>query len=931
MNQKNSNPPLMGAASIRERLLQRIFPERQYRQQYAEFLVYQHRSFDVKGLTTQGVYTLELAQVFVDLGLAPQAPDQASADPIRQMPTALRKGRHGVWDFLLAEQKRGETIVILGPPGSGKTTLLKHLAISLAAPEPDETITNGYDQLPILLFLRNHADDIMQDRNFTIETAVQQLLQKWSIDVPADWFRSQLANGEALIMLDGLDEVADATTRRHVVAWVEQQMKRYAKNQFVVTSRPFGYRSNPLQKAVVLEAQPFTMEQVEQFVHNWYLANEIMSAQRDDPGVRMEARQGAEDLLWRLRRAHVLLDMAVNPLLLTMIATVHRYRSSLPGRRVELYAEISEVFLGKRQQARGMLFDLTPAQKQRVLQPLAYYMMNRQQREIPLAHAVEVVKEPLQRVSPQTDGAAFLRMIVNFSGLLVEREAGTYSFAHLTFQEYLAAAHVQDQRLENELVAKVDDTWWHETIRLYAAQVDASNIIRACLSSRTPSVQALTLAMECLEEAREVHAELRNIFDRLARSVDHPNHEVRRISSEVRLALRTRRMLRVDEDRYVDGSLVSHAEYQLFLDNARAEDRYHQPDHWTGYEFAAQQGRQPVVGIRPLDAVAFCEWLTKKDQGEWQYRLPRSNELPVISANGQNEETAKAFGYWFSSGRGIESTQFDFAAHEGGVEQLQRQVEESFLDDWHLHRQLAYQKQARRLVLKRARDRAFMLLDLDRNLNVSRLQSPDIVRDFSVACDRGIRARAQTVEHALRYTIKRVQNPNLEQARGVDLDGVHQLGQRLAEEMDHAQHLGAAPEQARALMRSLDAAHAHSQNREVVMHQELLRALTTALEKANSLVLTLGQAYSQARKRVRATAVWHISELLSQLDRQGGAQILQSRRQTQQLLGAYIDLYLDFVILEARINGRMPAFEGIHLVKERKPPVAAVEKSSRGR
>ncbi|MCA9931692.1 MAG: hypothetical protein KC419_24585, partial [Anaerolineales bacterium] len=127
---------------------------------------------------------------------------------------------------------------------------------------------------------------------------------------------------------------------------------------------------------------PFSIMQVEQFVHRWYLANEIMSAQREDPGVQMEARSGAEDLLMRLRRAHVLLDMAVNPLLLTMIATVHRYRSSLPGRRVELYAEICEVFLGKRQQARGLAFDLTPAQKQRVLQPLAYHMMHEKQREI---------------------------------------------------------------------------------------------------------------------------------------------------------------------------------------------------------------------------------------------------------------------------------------------------------------------------------------------------------------------------------------------------------------------------------------------------------------------------------------------------------------------------------------------------------------------
>jgi hypothetical protein len=66
---------------------------------------------------------------------------------------------------------------------------------------------------------------------------------------------------------------------------------------------------------------------------------------------------------------------------------------------LELYAEICEVFLGKRQQARGLELDMTPAQKQRVLQPLAYAMMTHQQREIPLAEAVDVIREPLARVS----------------------------------------------------------------------------------------------------------------------------------------------------------------------------------------------------------------------------------------------------------------------------------------------------------------------------------------------------------------------------------------------------------------------------------------------------------------------------------------------------------------------------------------------------
>ena len=51
-------------------------PEKAYRQH----LIYRHRDFDVKGLSTQGIYTLELEQVFVELSIAPQPPPYLPPD-----------------------------------------------------------------------------------------------------------------------------------------------------------------------------------------------------------------------------------------------------------------------------------------------------------------------------------------------------------------------------------------------------------------------------------------------------------------------------------------------------------------------------------------------------------------------------------------------------------------------------------------------------------------------------------------------------------------------------------------------------------------------------------------------------------------------------------------------------------------------------------
>ena len=47
-------------------------------------------------------------------------------------------------------------------------------------------------------------------------------------------------------------------------------------------------------------------------------------------------------------------ELAINPLMLTVIALVHRDRVQLPERRAELYAEAVEVLLGKWDEARGV-------------------------------------------------------------------------------------------------------------------------------------------------------------------------------------------------------------------------------------------------------------------------------------------------------------------------------------------------------------------------------------------------------------------------------------------------------------------------------------------------------------------------------------------------------------------------------------------------
>ena len=630
-----------------------------YQKQYCQYLIYQHRDFDVKGLTTQGTFTLELDQVFVELSVDPTPLHALSSNPI-PIPQVLSQGNHAIWEYLASPALANQHFAIIGPPGSGKTTLLKHIVLSLVVDHNRRRPHTRLPQtLPILLFLRDHADAIVkaagEQQEFSLEDALHAHLKQWEQpEPPAGWVKRQLVKGRCLILLDGLDEVANVEVRKKIVAWVQRQMVAYGKNRFIVTSRPFGYRDNPLNGVTVLEVRPFTDEQVNAFIQRWYLANEIMSKQKDDPGVRMRARAGAKELLQRLRNIPAIYALAVNPLLLTMIATVHRYRGRLPGQRVALYAEICEVFLGKRQEARGQQLELSSAQMQLVLQPLAYHLMCEGKREISLAEANSVIEETLKTVSHTMDTITFLKQVENISGLLLEREHDIYSFAHLTFQEYLAAVHIHRENQEALLVALINFTWWHETIRLYCAIADATAIIRACFSNKLLVIPTLVLAIECSQECLSIASDVKEQLDSLIEEGIEDNDPQRQhIFADALLARRLHPMVPFDEDTYIDTSFITCAEYQIFLDERRAQGHYHRPDHWMTHRFAQGQGRLPVLGARSSDAVIFCAWLTERERGLWRYRLPKIDEWEKLSNERITTNFQVGSGYWCYQGKGF--------------------------------------------------------------------------------------------------------------------------------------------------------------------------------------------------------------------------------------------------------------------------------------
>ena len=109
--------------------------------------------------------------------------------------------------------------------------------------------------------------------------------------------------------------------------------------RFVLTARPYAWPSGPDPARGVYALADLDDAQIEQFIHGWYAA--LVERKWRSPG---EAERKVGDLLAARHRPD-LLPLARNPLLLTLMATLHTNRGRLPDDRADLYDESVDLLL----------------------------------------------------------------------------------------------------------------------------------------------------------------------------------------------------------------------------------------------------------------------------------------------------------------------------------------------------------------------------------------------------------------------------------------------------------------------------------------------------------------------------------------------------------------------------------------------------------
>lgn len=334
---------------------------------------------------------------------------------------------------LLVASGASQVQVVLGHPGSGKSFFLRWLSLRLAA----EPSWGGIERpWPVLLPIPV----------FTRLTPLRPLLELITDYVLAEGhpvahhLPSLIEQGRLVFLLDGLDEGGDGPSRANAARAIEALCKAAPRCRVIVTSRVVGYDEARLT-GDHYQIEPLRDELVRGFIERWCELYALQARGEEGAG----AREGARLADQVLGHAQVK-ELARTPLLLTIIALVHRAGLRLPDHRVELYEHALVVLVERWNRVRTRVDDaymppLKVADAARLLGPLALAMIEGGSRNIKLDELEKSLTKTLSTGAVKGVGSAdeLVRLFTDTLGLFVEQGAGVFAFLHLTLAEHLAA------------------------------------------------------------------------------------------------------------------------------------------------------------------------------------------------------------------------------------------------------------------------------------------------------------------------------------------------------------------------------------------------------------------------------------------------------------------------------------------------------------
>ncbi|MCC6904474.1 MAG: HEAT repeat domain-containing protein, partial [Anaerolineae bacterium] len=406
-------------------------------------------------------------------------------------------------------------IFILGDSGSGKTTLLRYLALENArilveneaegieiGSTPDGAITFRLSRpLPLYVDLSSYVEDRLPDEQLP-DFILRTLTRDANDDSTAALLSRLIANGQCLILLDGIDQTVTDAHRRLVTSSVAHYGPLWAGqgNRVVVTGRLDAQSVAPLTsqfKRYLLRT--LDRGQIGNFLLKWKAT--LTRAQRplvSDDDVMKHAVTETMPLVRTITGNPRLMRICNLPLILRMLAGLH-VPGHIPAHRVAIYQMVVEELskewrLPQRSASHPIVLE---NEVPLILGELAYWLQS--SRPSGTLHEREL-RRILQRIyrdlHPEANDLRVEEAVDDLigrartsSGVLVELAPQRYGFIYHALQEYFAARFIiSGYRTAVERVREhLHDPVWYRVITLalsftaLRSRDDVSDLIEAAV------------------------------------------------------------------------------------------------------------------------------------------------------------------------------------------------------------------------------------------------------------------------------------------------------------------------------------------------------------------------------------------------------------------------------------------------------------------
>ncbi len=379
-------------------------------------------------------------------------------------------------------------LVILGAPGSGKSTFVRYLALCLAGAGiegwtrdanltslenwPHGTLTPVYVELRRFVtstyFPPTGAVTAEHLWKYIENALLGEELKEYARDL-----RNELEEGYGLLILDGLDEVPyderKLKERQTQLSGLAQSLQtRFGGSRIIVTSRPNAYEGWNLPGFEAIRISEFEDEHRQELAERLYRAS----------GLREEEAQAkAEALNEQLEGIDP--KLKDRPLFVTLMATLYLKGgdAGLPSRKGTLYRESLMLLLDRWTRSRPgapslveILGDKTVEELYGRLAALAYAVHDSSNDGEGTAEIKEgLLLEYLRPFGKHVRMDIITYLCENAGVLLAPGQRGNeevFHYAHRTFEEYLAAAHLvglyekeESFRQVKEVITGKPETW----------------------------------------------------------------------------------------------------------------------------------------------------------------------------------------------------------------------------------------------------------------------------------------------------------------------------------------------------------------------------------------------------------------------------------------------------------------------------------------